>query len=65
MAKREFTSEELKHAEEWLCKNLFATPDAQYGLAVTHANGWILDGEKQGWKLSEILAAYKAEAAHV
>ena len=55
--------EAVEAAQKFLSKHFGAKPDTDFngGLSVIHQRGWILDATGQGWKLSEILAAY-AEA---
>ena len=62
--KENINQEELDRAQKFLIEHFGAQPDEKLGgLAVTYQRGWLLDGNGQGWKLSEILAAYVSAGA--
>jgi len=64
MEKPEFTQEQIELAQKFLIEHFGAKPDEKLGgLAVTYQRGWLLDGNGQGWKLSEILAVYVSAGA--
>lgn len=60
MKKENINQEQIDRAQKFLADHFGAKPDPDLagGLSVIHQRGWILDAEGQGWKLSEIMAAF-------